>query len=169
MSLQIDFEVHRCEPVIDLSVRNLCRNPYHAHPRGCPNWGRKWCPPNAPNFKKFVDMRRPIYLCVNSYDLGKHAEIARKKHPEWSERALRNLRHWQGTARKQLRDGMKKFIEKCDLDLYDDIIEIHCPEAMGVNITETCKNVGIELEWPTLSIARQVAIIAYPSKFYRYI
>jgi len=32
------------------------------------------------------------------------------------------------------------------------------PEAMGVNVTETMKRVGIELEWPPVNVAYQIAL-----------
>jgi hypothetical protein len=35
----------------------------------------------------------------------------------------------------------------------------YCPEAMGVNVTATMKNLGVELEWPPKNIVRKVAII----------
>jgi hypothetical protein len=37
-----------------------------------------------------------------------------------------------------------------------------CPEAGGVNVTDTLRLVGIELEWPPQKIVRQVAIAAVP-------
>lgn len=33
-----------------------------------------------------------------------------------------------------------------------------CPEAMGVNLTETMRGIGIELEWPPRQIARQIVV-----------
>ncbi|HUS88307.1 MAG TPA: hypothetical protein VMW91_02880 [Desulfosporosinus sp.] len=35
----------------------------------------------------------------------------------------------------------------------------YCPEAMGVNVTATMKNLGIELEWPPQNVVHKVAII----------
>ena len=34
-----------------------------------------------------------------------------------------------------------------------------CPEAMGVNVTATMKNIGVTLEWPPQEVVRKVAII----------
>jgi predicted metal-binding protein len=33
-----------------------------------------------------------------------------------------------------------------------------CPEAMGVNITETMKDAGIILEWPPENVTYQIAL-----------
>jgi hypothetical protein len=33
-----------------------------------------------------------------------------------------------------------------------------CPEAMGVNVTATMKEIGIQLEWPPKRWAHQVAM-----------
>ena len=35
---------------------------------------------------------------------------------------------------------------------------LYCPEAMGVNVTETMKNVGIILEWPPETVTYQIVI-----------
>ena len=34
-----------------------------------------------------------------------------------------------------------------------------CPEAMGVNVTATMKNLGVKLEWPPETVVHKVAII----------
>ena len=36
---------------------------------------------------------------------------------------------------------------------------IKCPEAQGVNLTETMKNAGIELEWPPENVAYQIVLV----------
>lgn len=35
----------------------------------------------------------------------------------------------------------------------------YCPEAMGVNVTATMKNLGVTLEWPPQKVVYKVAII----------
>lgn len=141
-------------PVIDYSVRQLCPKPYYNHPRGCPNYGRKkGCPPGAPLFDQVYDLSHPVFAIINEFDIGGHIQKMKEKHPEWSEHQLRCVLYWQGGARKQLK---KKGIEF--LRTHPGYQIETCPEAMGVNITDTLRSVGIELEWPPTKIARQVAL-----------
>lgn len=57
-------------------------------------------------------------------------------------RALRNSRHWQGHLRSELR----RFVLDELAGSYGEVI--FNPEAMGVNLTATCAEVGLQLEWP---------------------
>ena len=147
-------------PAIDYSVRRLCPKPYYNHPRGCPNFGRKkGCPPGAPLFDQVYDISQPVYAIINEFDIGSHIERMREKHPEWSEHQLKCVLYWQGGARKQLKGRCIEFLRSHP----GYQIEM-CPEAMGVNITETLRSVGIELEWPPVHIARQVALAGIRKK-----
>ena len=149
----------RVSPVLDPSVRGLCRRPYELHPKGCPNFGqRATCPPAAPLFFSVYDAARPVWAVVNEFDLGAHVERMRAAHPEWSDRQLRCVLYWQGGARAELARKIKAALSTlpgCRAET--------CPEAMGVNVTATLAAEGITLEWPPVRIARQVALIAYPN------
>lgn len=142
------------KPVIDYGVRGLCRKPYYNHPKGCPNFKKKdYCPPFAPLFDKYFDMSQPIYVIYNIFNFKEHVNKMRDKHPNWSEHQVKCLLYWQGTARKQLKIHIKEFLKK-----HENYIITTCPEAMGVNLTETMKSVGIELEWPPINFTYQIAI-----------
>jgi predicted metal-binding protein len=131
----------------------LCRHPYPAHPKGCPNFGKKkGCPPQL-LFNKIFNTRKTIFAIVNEFPIGQHIEKMRQKHPDWSERQLSCCLYWQGTARKKLRENVANF----EL-IYPEYTVSHCPEAMGVNLTETMKQVGVELEWPPRETAYQIAL-----------
>jgi predicted metal-binding protein len=141
--------------VLDLSVRDMCFLPYDLHPKGCPNYGKRpTCPPGAALYREVYDLTQPVYAVVNEFNLGEHVERMRSLHPDWSERQLRCVLYWQAGARKQL----KKQIGEALRDMPYYIAET-CPEAMGVNVTQTLHQVGIELEWPPVHIARQVALL----------
>jgi hypothetical protein len=138
------------EIVIEPRVRGLCCRPYPLHPKGCPNFNHKdGCPPKRPIF----DLKGPYFAIINEFDMARHVERMKALHPEWSDRQLRCCLYWQAGARKKRDEEVKAFTfqkpeYKCD----------PCPEAAGVNVTETLKKVGIELEWPPEKIARQVVI-----------
>jgi len=77
----------------------------------------------------------------------------RKKHPNWSDKQVKCVLYWQGTARKYLKQKIMMF-----KDSFPDYIIIRCPEAQGVNLTETMKNAGIVLEWPPENMAYQIVL-----------
>lgn len=160
-------------PVIDQSVRRLCCKPYQGHRNGCPNFNHKeGCPPGAPIFDKVFDLSKPVYAIYNKFDLKSHVEKMRAAHICWTNAQLTCCLYWQNTARKQLTRELVRFIlehpdyyiavahykglEK-DFKCFDRIIPSP-PEAMGVNVTETMKNVSIFLEWPPETVTYQVAL-----------
>jgi len=61
--------------------------------------------------------------------------------------------YWQGTARKQLKEKVSEFLKK-----YPEFLVINCPEAQGVNLTETMRLINIELEWPPRCWAYQISV-----------
>lgn len=144
------------KPVIDYSVRALCTTPYPLHPKGCPNVGKcDRCPPAAPLFDKAFDLELPIFAVINEFDLAGHVERMRQKNTTWSDRQLRCVLYWQGTARKQLNAKIEAALAAAP-----GYEATWCPEGMGVNVTETLASVGIVLEWPPERIVCQVALLA---------
>ncbi|HDY88817.1 MAG TPA: hypothetical protein ENH82_11990, partial [bacterium] len=142
-------------PVIIRPVHSLCVKPYPNHKKGCPNYGKKkGCPPDVPMFDSFYDTSKPTYAIYNKFDFKGHVDRMREKHPDWSRRQLECCLYWQGTARKKLKERINEFIFLAD----ERYVVNTTPEAMGVNVTETMKRVGVELEWPPVNIAYQVAM-----------
>ena len=145
--------------VLDPAVRGLCCRPYELHPRGCPNFGKRaTCPPAAPLYGEVYDLAQPVYAVVTEFDLAAHVARMREAHPDWSDRQLRCVLYWQGGARKKLARRIAEVLQRCRVYRAET-----CPEAMGVNVTETLKQAGIEMEWPPIRIARQVALLGIPN------
>jgi predicted metal-binding protein len=148
--------VQQVNPVIDYEVTKLCVRPYHGHKKGCPNFNKKkGCPPNSPKFDQIYDIDQPIFAIINRFDFSKHINRMKDLHPGWSQKQLECCLYWQPKARKSLNDAIWFFNA--------NISNIHysverCPEAMGVNVTETLKQIGIELEWPPKTVTYQVAL-----------
>ena len=123
--------------------QNLCRTPYHNHPKGCPNYGKRQdCPPCEQVSNRF-DLSKPIYVIYTEFPVGTFAERMRVCHPEWDDqpRQWYNCIRWQGTARKHHKKDVLEF-QKLFPILHVDMN----PEALGVNVTELMKQAGIELE-----------------------
>ncbi|ATW24143.1 hypothetical protein [Candidatus Formimonas warabiya] len=141
-------------PILDYSVRELCKKPYYSHPNGCPNFNKKQgCPPQVKYFDQIFDITKPIYAICNVFSFLEHVKRMRRLHPEWSDHQLKCCLYWQGTARKQLRSHVAEFTKE-----HNGHFVTYCPEGMGVNVTETLKNVGIFLEWPPVYVSYQVAL-----------
>lgn len=133
----------------------LCIHPYPGHPNGCPNYNRKpGCPPKAQMLANVLRLDMPVFAIWNVFDLASHVERMRAKHPTWSQRQLVCCLYWQPGARKALARELVTFCREAG----GETSIIRCPEAMGVNITETMRQVGVELEWPPVSRAVQVAL-----------
>jgi len=144
-------------PLIDPSVRKLCVRSYPRHKRGCPNFNKKnGCPPHIGMFHEVYDLNQPVLAVWNIFDFKGHVEYMKANHPDWSQAQLENCLYWQGKARKSLRRIVTEILK-----LYPGIQANYCPEAMGVNITETMKSIGVVLEWPPVNVAIQVALLAY--------
>lgn len=146
--------------ICHLGIRRLCLRPYYKHPKGCPNYARRIdCPPQAPFFPDILKKR--VYIAAVVFDFKDYLNMRRNIHPDWTERTLRNPRHWQG----HLRSELKKFISEklSDSNGYGDTV-IFNPEAMGVDVTKTCQNAGLKLEWPPQKNVCQVALIGQKRK-----
>ncbi len=160
MTSLVQRQAIRVIPQVRPAVRSLCRRSYPNHPRGCPNWNkRSTCPPNAPLLREILNLSLPVYCVYNAFDLAGHIAKMRRGHPDWTERQLRCVLYWQGRARKQLRGKVRGFLED-----HPDCIAVYCPEGAGIDVTATMASVGINLEWPPVSAAYQVALVGTPRK-----
>ncbi|MCK5616294.1 hypothetical protein KAR91_81280 [Candidatus Pacearchaeota archaeon] len=154
----------KVEIVIDQSMRGLCKKAYPNHKKGCPNYNKRHdCPPKVPLISKVLDLTKPIYAIWNVYDFKAHTDKMTLLHTnqpgkkDWSIRQIECCLYWQGTARKHLRAEIGSFIKEKGEHLI-----LTTPEACGVNITETMKNIGIILEWPPKTVTHQVALAGTP-------
>jgi predicted metal-binding protein len=158
-TLDPDVVLRIVQVVIDPAVRGLCCRPYDLHPLGCPNYGkRETCPPKARLYGEVYDLTS-VYVVVTKFDLAAHVARMRASHPDWSDRQLRCVLYWQNGARKRLSCRIAEILKR----LHGYRAET-CPEAMGVNVTETLRTVGVELEWPPIRIVRQVALLGIPKQ-----
>lgn len=139
----------RITPVRDPLCQGLCSRPYYNHPRGCPNLGKKpGCPPHIKDW----DPEGITYAIYNKFDLGAHRDKMRRAHPTWTDRQLSCCLYWQPTARKALKNEIRRFL----VDAPGNYLLCHSPEALGYNITKTMATAGIDLEWPPNKYAYQI-------------
>jgi predicted metal-binding protein len=146
--------IKEAKPVIDIKMRGLCRSTYPGHPKGCPKFGKSdTCPPKVGFFEKTFDLTKPVYVIWTTFDLGAHVSKLKLAHPNWSDRQLKCCLYWQPGARKNLKNEILNFKNQ-----YPDLEVTTVPEAMGVNITETMKSIGISLQWPPTTTTYQIAL-----------
>lgn len=146
--------------MLDCPPGDLCRRRYPGHPRGCPNYGtRPSCPPAARPIGEIVDLSRPVYVVWNAFAFAEHVRRMKRMHPEWSDRQARCCLYWQRGARRDLKGEVKALTGGSTR-----YVVLMCPEACGVNVTDTMKTIGIVLEWPPINITYQVAVVGYPAE-----
>lgn len=144
----------KVNPIIDVNMRSLCKSPYPNHPKGCPNYNKKdGCPPKALIFNELIDISKTVYAVYNKFDFGKHVQKMRNKHPAWSKRQVECCLYWQPRARSQLKEGIASFLME-----HPGLFVVKCPEACGVNLTQTMMDVGIKLEWPPVHYTYQIVL-----------
>lgn len=154
--------IYEIKPIINVSVRVLCRKSYPNHPKGCPNFGKRdTCPPHAPLLVDFFNMHKKILAVVVDFNLKKHKERMKKLHPGWTEKQCACCLYWQGGVRKKLKEKVDRTIQHYYKGEENSIQITDCPEAMGVDVTSTMKNVGVRLEWPPKRIVRKITFIGY--------
>ena len=142
--------------MIDGKIGRLCTRKYRGHQKGCPNYNhKKGCPPRLPKLNSVIRSSGPIYIIWNVFLFREHVRRMESLHPEWSEYQLRCCLYWQGKARKELRVEVERFV--MELHPARHYI-IWCPEAYGVNVTDTMVEIGYYLEWPPENIAYQVVL-----------
>ena len=142
----------RIVPVINPLVRELCVRPYANHPKGCPNYGKKAsCPPTTPLWDDLCDISLVTRVFWKRFNLAEQRERMKKSHPTWSKRQCECCLYWQQGARKPLKEYIAKWRTP-------GFFTTMCPEAMGINVTETMRQIGIELEWPPVTWTYQVAM-----------
>lgn len=141
-------EVYEFDGGIDVSAR-YCRNPYPGHPHGCPNYGRRaCCPPKAKPIWQVI--QAALYLVVATLDLDEYRRVMKRRHPEWTERQVKNPLYWQGAVRTKLGDEALMLLYG-----HPERMLILIPEAHGVDVFSTAESVGVQIErTPTHKIVK---------------
>ena len=139
-------------------VRDWCCLPYPGHPKGCPNYGIKdRCPPKSPYITEVLDVDKPIYFVHSDFELCSHVSKMKSKHPDWSDRQLRNVLYWQSRSKKQaiIRARYAQSI------LGTEVI-VPMGESLGVNLYATCWHSGVRLEKINeLKVCKHVVLLGY--------
>jgi len=150
------LQIKKMDIIFDEKAMNgeWCKLPYPNHPKGCPNYGkRNACPPFTKPFNEII--KEPFYLVIEKFDVIAHAKKMKERHPDWTERQCRNLLYWQKSVVSRLKKKAYSFAKSKG----EDFIVLEIPEAHGVNLFITCKNIGIDLQIHPQDVIRKIMII----------
>ena len=157
--MQMEFLYRVKRLVISDQAGKWCRIPYPNHKHGCPKYGDDGgaCPPLAVPVGEVLNLDAPMYLVHSEFHLDWHVEAMEAKHPKWSDRQLRNVRHWQEKSRKQMRQRSAIAAGKTGANVI-----LYCPEGRGVNVYATARIAGLHLERiRDLKTCRHVALLGF--------
>lgn len=139
---------------IDYNMRDLCRQPYPGNPKGCPNYGKKKeCPPQAPLLENFIDLLQPHYFVV--LECIRNGCRINSQENTLKEDQFRS--YWNDNLEAVLRE----YIQEFQKDHPGTVFTFH-PSAVGVNVLETARNVGIPLEANPEKVFYKIVLIGYP-------
>jgi predicted metal-binding protein len=150
---------------ITSNVRNLCNKPYgkrikngkvyYTRSKGCPNYGKRLCPPNSKLRTDILTKYNEFTLVIAIFDFKMFKDLRRIHYPEWSEKQLGNSRHWQSAVKSRLR----KVVEKMFFDEVlgcgsgfkvsksrNQVIECQSMESSGINCFLIFKKIGLYYE-----------------------
>ena len=143
-----------------VDIFHYCKTPYHGHPKGCPNYGKKeGCPPGQKLIYDLLDFKQPLYVIYTEFDLGENAHRMKVKHPSWTWRQCACCLYWQPWARKAHEWELNQWVTQYTDWIVDNSYRIvQVPEAHGVDVTAMMRYIKVKLEWPPKKITRIVSI-----------
>ena len=131
-----------------------CQQPFPGYPNGCPSYGkRETCPPNTQPYYKLIDP--PYYLVAQSMNLKEARQDEEKIPPRHREKQVQGYDHWFPILEQTVLEEAKKFI----LTQSEDYMVIICPSAVGIDIFQTCQNIGISLDKNPKGIFWKIAVL----------
>jgi len=160
--------------ILDVSDEQLIRNPAiqelcncnYYDKNGCPNYNKDYfkpyvkgfeyispCPPHAHMIDQIAEC--PWTLVCAVCDFKQYLDDMKEKHKNWSDRQLRNVLYWQGSVKARLRKKTEEAISEDTTKIYFDR-----PEAHGVNVFQTMKYLGYELEFRPKKTLYMINLIA---------
>lgn len=172
--------------IFDPEVQSYCVNSNFK----CPNYNHSWaCPPEAPYLEKEVSTFNKFFLIYYKCDLNKHIEKEKLKHPNQSEKRIKNKLLMTNFLRDKLEQEIFEFLNefqdncKQKFVLWDghcrvcyNILDKDCSydsgepcrypdkirysmEAVGIDVTKTVRNVDLDIEWPPINYVYRFGLI----------
>jgi len=158
-------EIIRDAIIFDPKVQSYCNNPEYL----CPYYGHSWaCPPEAPYLEHEIMNYDKFYLIYTKFDIKEKGNNKSKNSFKYKdmreimeqemEKFLNQYRNefkeikilWDGHCRVCEKENRKCSIEEDAPCRYPDKIR-YSMEAVGIDVTQTVKNLNIDIEWPPIN------------------
>ena len=179
------IEIAREKIIFDPKVQTYCNNPRFK----CPNYGHNWaCPPEAPYLDNILTKYTYFFLVYEKFDLKAYISEKKSRFPNRSEEKIKNAFYREQFMRDWIEQDIKKFVENLERKYeeifilwdghcrvcekvqkncsYDEGIACRYPtdirysmEAVGINVTETVKNLNLDIEWPPKNYAYRFSLV----------
>lgn len=179
------IEIDRAKIIFDPKVQTYCNNPKFK----CPNYGHSWaCPPEAPYLEKILREYTKFFLIYEKYDINDYIREKKKEFPKRTEKKLRYAFYRENFMRDWIEEDISAFIREnskkteaifvlwdghcrvCEKKnqncTHDSGLNCRYPndirysmEAVGINVTETVKNLNLNIEWPPKNHAYRFGLI----------
>jgi hypothetical protein len=88
-----------------------------------------------------------LYFIYIKWPIGRYVKGMLEKHPDWTIYQAQNILYWQPAARKLLQAEVDKFL--LSYPNYEVMGRKEHLDSWGIDMTESCKQIGINLEWGT--------------------
>jgi predicted metal-binding protein len=180
------LEINSGDIIFDPKVQTYCINPNFKCPSYGHSWA---CPPEAPYLEKEVSSYHKFFLIYVRYDLSKYIDEERLKNPKKSEKKLRNAFFMKNFLRDKLEQEILDFSKETQtsyeqkLILWDGFCRVcsnvkdngcnydsgdpcrypdkkrYSMEAVGIDVTQTVKDLGFDIEWPPNNFVYRFGLI----------
>jgi len=170
----------------DKIVQTFCNSPKFMCPNYNHSWA---CPPEAPYMEEKVSKYEKFFLIYSKFDLASHVKEVKAKHPKRSEESIKNKFFLDSYMRDSQEKEIFQFLEdyedpykeililwdghcrlcykrekkKCTFDSgepcrYPDE-KRYSMEAVGIHVTNTVKNLDLDIEWPPVNYYYRFGLI----------
>jgi predicted metal-binding protein len=181
---EIEYE----DIVFDKKVQSFCVNsqfkcPYYAH-----SWA---CPPEAPYLEEKISKYSHFFLIYTKFNLAAYVASNQKKYPERSKQQIINRFYAKSLTRDDLEEEVQQFLKEFKRNSENSLIlwDGHCRiceqkgykncayeqneecrfpqeirfsmEAVGIHVTKTVQNLGLEIEWPPKKYYYRFALASF--------
>ncbi len=182
--MEISFD----DIIFDRKIQTLCITPQFKCPYYGHSWA---CPPEAPYMEQEISKYSKFFLIYRKFNLAEYVAIKKKQHPKRSERSIRNRFYLKTIMRNDLEKEVSQFLQqytenyrerlilwgghcrvceqkgyrKCSYDKnepcrFPDQMR-YSMEAVGIDVTNTVKNLDLEIEWPPIKYYYRFALFCF--------
>ena len=138
--------------IIDNGVKRLCKKPYLNYKIGCPKLYE--CQGDGLGIRDVVDLRQSLIV----WSVFNIDEFVEHKTPQ---DLYRYWTYWRQKRRSLFLHDLEEI--SC---MYPSYACVDKPEAFGVDVDATMRNMGIRLEWPPRKVCYSVAVVGKTKLFW---